>query len=152
MKLGIYEFDPKIYPRLIWVVKGGTIDCLNKIFHLDHLLKEEEEEDFLAMTIPCTKREGKLNGAILWFPSAKGINDGKVVAHESVHAATYIYKTIGGNIEMENHEPYAYLVGYIYDCVDKVRRIKHGKVSESADYKVIQLEEAGEEENLHRNG
>ena len=151
-KTTAYEFDPIIYPRLVWVVMGGTMEDLNKIWFLEHIVQNKEDDgDIFAMTIPCTKRDGNFHGVILWFPVSKAINDGQVIAHEAVHAATYIYKTIGGEIEMENHEPYAYLVGYIYDCVDKVRRIKNGKVSESANFKVIQFEEAGEKENLHRN-
>ena len=31
-KTTIHEFDPCIYPRLLWVVKGGTLEGIKEVF------------------------------------------------------------------------------------------------------------------------
>jgi hypothetical protein len=43
----------------------------------------------------------------------------KTIAHESVHAAGYMFQHIGQGIDSE--EPFAFLVGWIADCCWKIR-------------------------------
>ena len=42
-----------------------------------------------------------------------------IIAHESVHAAMDIYNYISASVDLGNQEPFAYLVGYIANCVYK---------------------------------
>ena len=42
-----------------------------------------------------------------------------IIAHESVHAAMDIYNYISASVDLSNQEPFAYLVGYIANCVYK---------------------------------
>lgn len=48
----------------------------------------------------------------------------KNIAHESTHAALEIFAYVGARISYDNQEPYAYLVGWIADCIDKVKNNK----------------------------
>lgn len=43
-----------------------------------------------------------------------------VVAHEAVHISNYIFKRIDATLDIDNDEPYAYLLGWIVDCITKI--------------------------------
>lgn len=42
------------------------------------------------------------------------------IAHESVHVATELFSEIGAIHTPDNQEPFAYLVGWIADCIHQV--------------------------------
>lgn len=43
-----------------------------------------------------------------------------VIAHEAVHIANYIFKRIDAQLDINNDEPYAYLLGWIVDCITNI--------------------------------
>ena len=49
------------------------------------------------------------------------------IAHESTHAALCIFGDIGARVSYEDQEPLAYLVGWIFGCIDTVRKFKEVK-------------------------
>jgi hypothetical protein len=58
------------------------------------------------------------------------------IAHESTHVALGIFDYIGSEVAANDSEPFAYLVGWVFGCIDKVRKfkeVKYGENSESAD-------------------
>lgn len=46
------------------------------------------------------------------------------MAHEAVHASMDLFEQIDCKIHYDNQEPLAYLIGWITDCIDKVKRNK----------------------------
>ena len=50
----IYEFDPCVYPRLLWVVKGGTLAEISKVLELSGY---EEDESAGAVTLCNVRRK-----------------------------------------------------------------------------------------------
>ena len=44
----IHEFDPQIYPRLLWVVKGGSLEGIKDMFETE--ISEEEAKAYLEYT------------------------------------------------------------------------------------------------------
>jgi len=51
----------------------------------------------------------------LWFPKkSEEIVTNGTFAHELVHIADNIYKKRGMKHDLENQEPYAHLIGYLY--------------------------------------
>jgi hypothetical protein len=48
-----------------------------------------------------------------------------VIAHESVHIANFIFKSIQADLDIDNDEPYAYLVGWIANEIDKVKDLNN---------------------------
>lgn len=126
----IYEFDPCVYPRLLWVVKGGTLDDISKVLELANY-EEEEEESVGAMTLCNVRRRSDENlGALVWFPKASNIKNLDWIAHECTHVAMYMFGETGCIADVENQEPLAYLVGWAFSCVDKVRKVKGDAVPE----------------------
>lgn len=125
--LVIYEFNPCVYPRLLWVAKGGTLDELK-----EHLEFNYEMDDSVGAVTLCNvglKSDESL-GALVWFPKASNINNLDWIAHESTHVAMYMFGETGCIADPENQEPLAYLVGWAFSCVDKVRKAKGDSVPE----------------------
>lgn len=68
-------------------------------------------------------KDTKKLGELIWFPNETSIEQEKVT-HESVHAAMDIFRDIGADVDIGNQEPFAYLAGWIADCIDQVKRDK----------------------------
>jgi hypothetical protein len=137
MSTQIYEFNPCVYPRLLWVVKGGTLAEISKVLELSGY---EEDESVGAVTLCNVRRRSDENlGALVWFPKASNIKNLDWIAHECTHVAMYMFGETGCVADVENQEPLAYLVGWAFCCVDKVRKAKGDSVPEGC--KVLQIED-----------
>ena len=116
----IHEFDPCIYPRLLWVVKGGSLEGIKETFEVE--CNEEDLGD--AVTIPARRKSDGRLGYCVWFPKSGDIRNLDWIAHESTHVAICIFNDIGGNVTYEEQEPFAYLVGWVFGCIDTIRKFK----------------------------
>ena len=56
-------------------------------------------------------------GVLVWL---KEKIDVSVIAHESVHAANYIFSDCGIKYNWDNDEHFAHLIGFIADCLNQV--------------------------------
>lgn len=121
----IHEFDPCIYPRLLWVVKGGELDEIRKTLEFGELGDDEQKGG--AVTISAYDNEHKRGGFLVWFPKAGDIANLDWIAHESAHVALGIFDYIGSEVAANESEPFAYLIGWVFKCIDKVRKFKEVK-------------------------
>lgn len=46
------------------------------------------------------------------------------MTHEALHASMDLFGLIGCKIHHDDQEPFAYLVGWVVGCIDKVKRNK----------------------------
>ena len=145
----IHEFDPCIYPRLLWVVKGGSLEEIRKTLEFGEV--GEEEHSCGALTISAYDNENKRGGFLVWFPKAKDMSHGDWMAHEASHVALGIFDYIGAEAKASDSEPFAYLVGWVFKCIDTVRKFKEVKngdrsnESQSTNAEKSQLETPCEE-------
>lgn len=121
-KTTIHEFDPQIYPRLLWVVKGGSLEGIQETF--EPTCEFEDDGKSGAVTFPVRRKEDNRLGYCIWFPKSGDMRRGDWIAHESTHAALCIFDDIGASISYEDQEPFAYLVGWVFKCIDTVRKYK----------------------------
>ena len=123
-KITIGQFDPKIYPRKVWVAKGGTIEQIQAKFDLPDGSPIRFDGDFGAYVNTVMHHvTGKL-GELVWYPQAN-LMPVDFVAHEAAHAALDIFDDCGCIVDPKNQEPFAYLIGYIAKCIDTVKRNQH---------------------------
>lgn len=62
------------------------------------------------------------SGVIIWIDSSDSLG---ALAHESVHAAKFVFSQKGVLASNDNDEPLAYLVQWIFEkCLKKVKRIR----------------------------
>lgn len=140
-KTVIHEFNPCIYPRLLWVVKGGSLEEIRKTLEFGEL--DEDQESGGAVTISAYDNANKKGGFLVWFPCASDMTKNSYwMAHEASHVALGIFDYIGSEVGANDSEPFSYLVGWAFECMDKVRKYKdYGKeekmgASQEGDTKV----------------
>ena len=121
-KLKIHQFDPVIYPRNIYVVKGEKIGPSI----LESFRTEDDEQLCLDGSDGCRAGvwavrylDGKHEplGVLVWLRCKIDVS---VIAHESVHAANQIFTDCGVNYNALNDEHFAHLVVYIAKCLCQV--------------------------------
>lgn len=119
-KLVVHEFDPVLYPRKVFIVKGTGIEMPQKIRNAFRT----PDDDSLSMEGVDKVKAGVWNvmetsdrgafGVLIWLREKV---DPSVAAHESVHAANLICRDLDIHFDALNDEHYAYLVGFIADCI-----------------------------------
>ena len=119
----ICEFDPVIYPYKIWILVDRDPTIISSIFNqYDGKPIESIEKDTINMAgfaMPVCRKENPKYGVIIFFRSKKIITY-ELVAHESSHAAKYLFEHIGADIK--EHEPFEFVIGWIADCCEKVKK------------------------------
>jgi hypothetical protein len=71
--------------------------------------------------MPVARKENAAFGVIIFFRSKKSMSY-ELVAHESSHAAKYLFAHI--NADIKEHEPFEYVIGWIAGCCEKVKKNK----------------------------
>ena len=121
----IKSFNPIIYPLILYVAKNLTVDEINKRFVVfdgdgkECIADEKSICESKAVTFSVVdKRTNNFGVAVILYNNATI----GTLAHESVHAADIIFEQLGMYTQgfNEGNEPYAYLVGWITDCLHKI--------------------------------
>ena len=117
--LDIFYFDCVIYPVIVVITIGNELSSLDKTFtdcDGNSLgFSDLEFENSKALTYTAKRKEDNNFCIIISFEDKDSFTY-KTVAHEAVHAAKEIFSFI--NADINPHEPFEYLVGYIAQCCD----------------------------------
>ena len=113
----VYQFDPQIYPRKLWVAVGVPTEELNEKF-VDEI--KDMDDSYDAETLPIQQKEPLLGGVLVRFENLKSMRPDNI-AHEATHAALEIFDYVDARIQYDNQEPFAYLVGWVVKCIDEVK-------------------------------
>ena len=122
--MSIFDFDPQIYPRRLWVSVGASIEELQERFGKEDV-KEDLDDSYYAETYAVQQKEPLLGGVLIRFQDLKSMSPGNI-AHEATHAAIEIFDYCDCRIDVKNQEPFAYLVGWVVRCIEEVRNVKVG--------------------------
>lgn len=123
----VREFNPVIYPYKIWIVINKTPDIIAENFYeyngnpvrfVDNDGNTRQE----AFTMMAISKDNECYGTVIFFRSKKSMTY-EIVAHESVHAAKNLFEHI--NADINGHEPFEYVVGWIAGCCEKAKKSKH---------------------------
>lgn len=122
----IVEFNPQIYPRLLWVMIGGSEkDIIAQFKHCDDT--EFNLSDFnkanSAFCIQTRQKSTGLIGEFIWITQKKYASS-STITHEADHAAMDIFYDLGIGIDPLNQEPFTYFAGWIAKCINEVKRGK----------------------------
>lgn len=119
----IHEFDPVIYPRKLWVVKGSSQRFIQDNFTErlgEEVVFENDEGNESVCTVLSNvrlKETGKY-GYLVYIRGNLSVGD---IAHEATHVAARLFQEIGSYLDPENQEPFSYLVGWVTDCINQVK-------------------------------
>lgn len=118
----IHEFDPVIYPYKLWVIIAGSPDIVAKKFDeyggKPILFVEGDVDRSEAFTMPVRSKNNAAYGVVIFLRTKRSLTF-NLVAHESSHAAKYLFDHIGADVDP--HEPFKYVVGWIAGCLGKVK-------------------------------
>ena len=126
----IKEFELVIYPINFIVVIGDMEEELN------HGYAPNEEscnwisgpsEETAGRTYLIHDSDTNQMSVMVWIRNLDECK-GSVFAHECSHAAMEIFNYIGATVDLENQEPFAYLIGNLF-------RLLNGAFYELRDYK-----------------
>lgn len=121
MSVKIHQFNPVIYPRKLWIIKGGNSDLIKRHFTdaYDSEIKINEiGEGFDGMVMKVRSKAEGTYGSLVWIANSASVS---VISHEASHAAMDILSDIGFKLDDENQEPLAYMIGWITDCIWQVK-------------------------------
>lgn len=123
----VHQFDPLIYPFKFWIVVNKTPFVLSEHFteyNGSEIVFTETDGSIdrtNAFVMKVKHKETRCYGAVLYFTS-KSIMSPGIMAHEASHAAKDLFTHIGADINP--HEPFEYLLEFIVDCCEQVRKNK----------------------------
>lgn len=121
----IHEFDPVIYPFKLWIIIDKSPNAISDNFDeysgkpIEFI--DRDTKGLEAFTMPVIRKENPKFGVIIFLRSRKSMSF-ELVAHESSHAAKYLFEHIGA--EVKEHEPFEYVVGWIANCCERVKKNK----------------------------
>ena len=122
-KSKLREFDPGIYPRRLWVMMFGTHKEVQEAFSerdgSEILFPDQTGREPACTVIPVWHKESGKYGFLLFVQDALSVGQ---MAHEAVHVATYLFDEIGAEHTVYNQEPFAYLVGWVADCMERMKK------------------------------
>jgi len=118
------RYDFTIYPCKLWVCTD--FKEFKQRFRYRNSDKEIEDlqDDCHAVTYHLVeeKKTKGLGFAVIILSDLKTLGGSKIVeviSHEASHVATDIFAWLGIRLDVNNDEPYAYLIGYITSCIWK---------------------------------
>lgn len=114
----IYEFDPQIYPRKLWITVSAPYEVIKKEFEDVAPMIENADAQ-----VDSTRRlePGMVRGGVLIRFENKQAMTIPNITHEAFHAAMEIYDYIEAYPDSKNQEPFAYLCGWIAKCIEEVK-------------------------------
>ena len=121
----IHEFNPVIYPYILWVIVAQEPDIIEEKFNeytggrIVFVAGDVDRSEAFAM--PVSRKENPRFGVVVFFRSKKSMSY-NIIAHESSHAAKYLFDHIGA--DSREHEPFEYVVGWIAECCERVKNNK----------------------------
>lgn len=116
--MSIFQFDPQIYPRKLWVSVGASTEELQEKFGKDDI--KDLDESYYAETKAVQQKEPLLGGVLIRFQDLKAMTT-ENIAHEAAHAAIEIFDYCDCRIDVDNQEPFTYLAGWVARCCDEVK-------------------------------
>ena len=126
----IHQFNPILYPVRLWIVitkdgeslKGDFVYCDTREEIDVSIFKTSE-----AITYHVVQRNSPWYKGVLVVFGDKKCMTTKNIAHESAHVADIIWKHISERAYGE--EANAYLVGWVAECMEEVKKCKNGQAS-----------------------
>lgn len=127
----IHEFDPQIYPFMLWVAINPTLEEITKklyFFDMDGTIVLPTQRELTgddnndARTFKVASKDTGRYGYFINILIPKNF-DASLMAHEACHVADGIAEKLGfTERSFNNSEPYAYLLSWIVECLDSVKK------------------------------
>lgn len=126
-KFAVHMFDPEIYPRKLFVIKGKNRKYPDLISSEFETISGSalDTEGCIDTVGSCTwgpvvyKPTGKF-GMLVWIVDTAH-QKAKDMAHEADHVVNKMFKELGVDMSYDHDEHHAYMIGWVTDCLEQVR-------------------------------
>lgn len=109
------EYDLVVYPFKVVIAIGAETGDLSKTY-MPSWNDETEPftlgDGFDAYTCYVTNKDTNEAGVLMYIKDSKSCVS-STLAHESAHAAMFVFKAVGAEPDLDNQEPLCYLIGAI---------------------------------------
>ena len=113
----IFQIELDIYNIDIVVAVGAkAFERLNELYtpiDEEYERLKEPAEDTPACTWERMKDSIGNRAVLVWFQDSYALQHPSYSSHEASHAAMYVWQHIGAKVDLDNQEPFSYLIGYI---------------------------------------
>lgn len=116
-KKGFYEFDPVIYPRMLWVHIGEDLPEVVDLCFDSKLVYGDPKQYFGVTYRDMIRKDNKKLGILVSFPKRGFMTMGNI-CHEAMHVTDDIELVCGIR---HGDEPSAYIMGWVGSCINKAR-------------------------------
>ncbi len=120
METKIHEFDPVIYPRLLWIAVNPKKEEIDNFFNEELKFDKSQEK---AIVYCASKKINNKAGCLIMFASKKDM-DINTITHEASHVAIDIFTELSIEINDSNQEAFAYFIGWVAKCCEQVKKLK----------------------------
>lgn len=118
----VYEFNPAVYPVKLWILDVLDNEFINSEFEgfSGERLDIAKSEEGFAMTYNkvLVRKSTQKYGILVVVPNKKILTVSHI-AHEATHVARFMWDYMGET--STGAEADAYLVGWIAECIEKVK-------------------------------
>jgi len=114
-----------IYQKTLFVAENGTKENIEENFVDENgkalRIPQSISDSADALTIsPVMDKVTKEIGVLVWLKDGASL---QTIVHESVHAATGLFQMICADVDVENDEPFAYLVAFLFDKISTLYKM-----------------------------
>lgn len=114
----IKRYKIPIYFGRLYVAKVKSYSELYKLANINPDIHDFQFDEFSDNNYGALMFEHPENAGRIYI----AVNDKTttpMIVHECVHAANSIFRSCGIKLDIDNDEPYAYLLGWIYEKVEQ---------------------------------
>lgn len=120
----IWEFDPQVYPQLLWVAVNPTKEEQSAFTTLYEEPEKELNVDLSGSNAVVDRvrfKESRMTGNIITFKSLEQMRYA-TVTHESTHVTMNVFAYCDIRAHYDNQEPFGYFAGWVAECCEKVKK------------------------------
>ncbi len=129
----IHEYNPNVYPFRLWVSVNPTFEEISERFYgidvnMDKVVISQDQchpdRFVVARTLTvCDKKNGWIGCFVGIY--RRGSLKTSNICHEAAHCADFVCEQFGiKSRTFDDGEAYAYLVGWVAECINSVKNIK----------------------------
>lgn len=118
----VFEYDPQIYPRKLWVINGWNDKLTTQFCTLDgECFFIPAIKQYAAVTSTILRRvsDNSIGVLVVLNCNKHNKNNSSELAHEAVHATNCIFNDLKINYTQLEDECFAYFVGWVVSCLEK---------------------------------
>lgn len=124
----VYEFDPQIYPRKLWIAVGT--DTFKDRFSN---VSEWNDSFYAVVDDVCDDMNGNY-GVLIRFTCFDSMTT-SVITHESIHVALNIYDYCDVHVDTKNQEHLCYFAGWVAKCCGEVLKAEQERLTNNSETK-----------------